>query len=88
MHRAVGRLLGELAPLLLVLDDLHWADDASTELLGSLVRRGLAPGVLLALGYRTGRAPPRLSATLAAPSVQRDRAASTLERGRVPRAGR
>ena len=70
VHRAVGRLLGELAPLLLVLDDLHWADDASTELLGSLVRRGLAPGVQLALGYRTGRASPRLSATLAAPSVQ------------------
>ena len=70
VHRAVGRLLAELAPLLLVLDDLHWADDASTELLGSLVRRGLAPGVQLALGYRTGRASPRLSATLAAPSVQ------------------
>ena len=70
VHRAVGRLLGELGPLLLVLDDLHWADDASTELLGSLVRRGLAPGVQLALGYRTGRASPRLSATLAAPSVQ------------------
>ena len=55
---------------MLVLDDLHWADDASIELLGSLVRRGLAPGVQLALGYRTGRASPRLSATLAAPSVQ------------------
>ena len=53
-----------------MLDDLHWADDASTELLGSLVRRGLAPGVLLALGYRTGRAPARLSATLADPSVR------------------
>ena len=69
VHRAVGRLLGELAPLLVVLDDLHWADDASTELLGSVVRRGLAPGVRLALGYRTGRAPARLSATLADPSV-------------------
>src|SRR5918995_3151930 len=38
MHRAVRQLLDALAatkPMVLVLDDLHWADPASLELLGS-----------------------------------------------------
>ena len=42
-HRAVRRLLELLAaerPLVLVLDDLHWSDGASIELLGALLRRG------------------------------------------------
>ena len=41
-HRAVRALLEELAktrPLVLVLDDVHWADSASVELLGALLRR-------------------------------------------------
>ena len=72
VHRAMRRLLAVLAqdaPLVLVLDDLHWSDEASIEMLGAFVRRGLAPGVLLALGYRTGRAPRGLRVTLRAPSV-------------------
>ena len=50
-------MLAEREPLVLVLDDLHWCDAASVELSRSLVRRGRPRGVLLALGYRTGRAP-------------------------------
>ena len=72
MHRAVRDLLTLVAdrhPLVLVLDDLHWSDAASVELIAAFVRRGMAERVLLALGYRTGRAPPRLSAPLAAPGV-------------------
>src|SRR5918999_333910 len=41
-HRAVQELLGGLAvgrPLLLALDDLHWADHASLEVVASLLRR-------------------------------------------------
>src|SRR4051794_1016662 len=41
-HRAVRALLEQLAaprPLVVVLDDLHWADSASVELLGALLRR-------------------------------------------------
>src|SRR5262249_20776983 len=41
-HRAVRALLEQLAetkPLVLVLDDFHWADDASVELLAALLRR-------------------------------------------------
>ena len=73
-HRAVRRLLELLAadrPLVLVLDDLHWSDGASIELLGALLRRGTEAPVLLALGFRSGQAPARLSAALAAPSVRR-----------------
>jgi len=73
-HRAVRKLLALLAadrPLVLVLDDLHWSDGASIELLGALLRRGPDAPVLLALAFRRGQAPPRLSAALAAPSVRR-----------------
>jgi DNA-binding NarL/FixJ family response regulator len=66
-HRAVRELLEGLAatqPLVLVLDDLHWADSASIELLGALLRRPPAAAVLLALGLRPRQVQERLSAAL------------------------
>jgi DNA-binding NarL/FixJ family response regulator len=56
-YRAVGELLGVLAaprPLVLILDDLQWADAASLELLDHLLRRTSSAPVLLLLGHRTG----------------------------------
>ena len=73
-HRASRKLLELLAqdrPLVVVLDDLHWADDASIELLAALLRRGPEAPVLLALAFRRGQAPVRLSAALASPAVGR-----------------
>ncbi|HEX8065693.1 MAG TPA: AAA family ATPase [Thermoleophilaceae bacterium] len=73
-HRAVGRLLCLLAderPLVLVLDDLHWSDGASIELIAALVRRPPPAPVLLALGLRPGQAAEQLAAALAGPSVDR-----------------
>ena len=50
-------------PLVLVLDDLHWADAASVELLGALLRRPPAAPVLMAMAVRPRQVPERLSAT-------------------------
>src|SRR6266516_5415619 len=66
-HRAVRELLEQLAlaqPLVLVLDDFHWADSASAELLGALLRRPPAEAVLIALAVRPRQMPGRVSAAL------------------------
>ena len=66
-HRAVRALLEQLAqtsPLVLVLDDFHWADSASVELLGALLRRPPAAAVLTAVALRPRQTPERLAATL------------------------
>jgi ATP/maltotriose-dependent transcriptional regulator MalT len=78
-HRAVRALLEQLAavqPLVLVLDDVHWADAASVELVGALLRRPPAAAVLLALAVRPRQVPERLSAAL-------DRAHRTEELTRI-----
>ena len=59
-HRAVRELLERLAftrPLVLVLDDLHWADSASIELVGALLRRPPAAPVLMTLALRPRQTP-------------------------------
>ena len=69
-HRAVCGLLEYLAtrqPVVLALDDLHWADGASRELISHLLRRPPRAAVMLAATCRRG---------------QTDRAVmSTIERG-------
>jgi predicted ATPase len=66
-HRAVRVLLEHLArtrPLLIALDDFHWADAASIELLGALLRQRPGAGVLTALALRPRQVPERLSSAL------------------------
>jgi DNA-binding CsgD family transcriptional regulator/tetratricopeptide (TPR) repeat protein len=66
-HRAVGALLERLAaprPAVLILDDLHWADDASLELVSYLLRRPPRAPLLVALAHRPGQASPGLIAAL------------------------
>jgi ATP/maltotriose-dependent transcriptional regulator MalT len=64
---AVRELLERLTaskPLVLVLDDVHWADSASVELLGALLRRPPEAAVLIALADRPLQMPERLSSAL------------------------
>jgi hypothetical protein len=63
LHAAARALLGRLSrrrPLLLVLDDLHWADPASVDLVGYLLRHRPEPATLLAAALRPAQAPDRL----------------------------
>jgi len=57
-HRAVRGLIERLAvkqPLVLVLDDLHWADGASLELTSHLLRRPPRARVVVAFALRRGQ---------------------------------
>ncbi|MFY1652549.1 AAA family ATPase [Solwaraspora sp. WMMB762] len=63
--RAVRALLETLSrerPVVLVLDDVHWADPASAEVLALLLHRPPRGAVLTALAARTGQAPTLESA--------------------------
>jgi DNA-binding CsgD family transcriptional regulator len=63
-YRAIRQLLDRLAApsgLVLILDDVHWADDSSIELLDHLIRHPPAGRVLIAAAYRPVQATPRLA---------------------------
>ena len=58
IHNSVRDLLERLAarqPILFVLEDVHWADGASLELITHLIRRPPQAAVTLALSFRTGQ---------------------------------
>jgi predicted ATPase len=85
-HRAVRALLEQLAdtsPLVLVLDDLHWADSASVELLGALLRRPPAAAVLTVVASRPRQTAERLAAALE--RAQRADALTRIELGALTR---
>jgi DNA-binding CsgD family transcriptional regulator len=75
-YAAVRRLLSAIAderPLLLILDDVHWADPASAELLAYLCARPPRGPVALALGLRPAQVPSLLDQALAS-AVREDEA--------------
>ncbi|MDP9075141.1 MAG: LuxR C-terminal-related transcriptional regulator, partial [Actinomycetota bacterium] len=67
-HRAVRGLLSRLAepqPVVLVLDDLHWADAGSVELLSHLLAHPPLGAVLLVVAFRPAQVARRLDSALA-----------------------
>jgi DNA-binding CsgD family transcriptional regulator len=65
LYRTFRRLLEELADpdgLILILDDLHWADESTIELLDHLVRHPPRGAILIAGAYRPAQASARLAA--------------------------
>ncbi|HEX9357161.1 MAG TPA: AAA family ATPase, partial [Streptosporangiaceae bacterium] len=73
IYRGMRRLLEDLATphgLVLILDDVHWADNASIELLDHLVRHPPRGRVLVAIAYRPAQASARLAALLASATTR------------------
>lgn len=67
LYRATAELLAHIgrAGLLVALDDLHWADPASLELLDYLIRHPVRGSVLFAIARRDRQTSASLAATLA-----------------------
>lgn len=74
------RLAGD-RPLLVVIEDLHWCDDSSIELLVQLARRARDGYVGLLLTYRSDEVGPSLAHFLA--ELDRERLADELALGRL-----
>ena len=80
----LGRL-GEQAPLVLVVEDLHWADQSTRQLLAFLVRNLRAERLLLVVTYRNDEPhPDRLGPYLA--ELDRSGRVARLELDRLDRA--
>jgi len=82
-HRAIRALAARLAasgPLVLAVDDLHWADAASVELVAYLLRRPV-PGVLVAVAARSHAVPEAVAGAIAA--AERDAEAGAGPAGAV-----
>jgi ATP/maltotriose-dependent transcriptional regulator MalT len=67
LHRAMRGLLEALAKpsgLVVVLDDLHWVDDGTAQLLAHLLRHQPGAPVLLVLAHRPAQAPAHVTAAI------------------------
>jgi len=68
-------------PLLVVIEDLHWSDDTSLEVLLTLARHIVTQPILLLLTYRDDVAPPSLTHVFA--TLERERLAGELRLARL-----
>jgi ATP/maltotriose-dependent transcriptional regulator MalT len=62
----IERVAARRPLLLLVLDDVHWGDGASIELLCHLLRRAPEAAVMVVMAMRSGQAPAQLEAAIEA----------------------
>lgn len=56
--------LGARSPLVILIDDLHWCDGETIDLIGHVLRSRLRTPVMLALAHRTRQSPARLRSVL------------------------
>jgi ATP/maltotriose-dependent transcriptional regulator MalT len=66
-HHAARELIERVAapcPLVLLLDDIHWADDASLEFIRYLLRRPPDAPIMLLATMRVGQAPARITTAI------------------------
>jgi DNA-binding SARP family transcriptional activator len=82
---SVVNALSRTAPLLLVVDDLHWADQSTLSLLRHLVRHPEANALVLAT-YRDHEVAPEHPLVAVVADLQRDELVSHLPLGRLDRA--
>lgn len=54
---ALAEALGAIAPAVLIIEDVHWADEATLDVLRALARRAGESGVLLVISYRSDQLP-------------------------------
>ncbi len=54
---ALGEALGAIAPVLLILEDVHWADEATLDVVRVLARRAKDSALLLVISYRSDQLP-------------------------------
>lgn len=82
LHRAATALVSELAkhrPVAVLLDDLHWVDDASVELLTHLARTTASARVLLLGTYRGGEIRSAHPVRRLAHALHRDRGTAVVD---------
>src|SRR5216684_2760099 len=72
-------------PVLLIIEDIHWSDDASLEFLYYLARRCSAHPLLLLLAYRSDEVRPNLRHFLA--QLDRERLVQEISLSRLTRSG-
>jgi DNA-binding SARP family transcriptional activator len=82
---SVVNALSRTAPLLIVVDDLHWADQSTLSLLRHLVRHPEATAMVLA-AYRDHEVGPEHPLVAAVADLQRDELVTHLPLGRLDRA--
>jgi DNA-binding NarL/FixJ family response regulator len=84
LHRALGDLIdviGRRAPVALVLDDVHWVDPVTLELLDHLLRRPPARPHLIVLALRPGPVAERLAAARRSTGAGVELELTPLDRG-------
>ncbi|WP_448591480.1 ATP-binding protein [Thermoflexus hugenholtzii] len=76
--------LADQRPLVVFVDDLHWADEATLTVIGRLARRAARHPLVLLLAYTPGEAPEGQEAAYLLEGLRREGIGSWIRVGRLP----